>query len=34
MFDIWQRDLEGKNSVGVLMFDLSAAFDLLRTFPI
>jgi hypothetical protein len=29
MFDTWQRDLEGEKSVGVLMFDLSAAFDLL-----
>jgi hypothetical protein len=29
MLDTWQRALEGKNSVGVLMFDLSAAFDLL-----
>jgi hypothetical protein len=29
MFDTWQRDLEGEKSVGVLMFNLSAAFDLL-----
>jgi hypothetical protein len=29
MFDTWQRDLEGEKIVGVLMFDLSAAFDLL-----
>jgi retron-type reverse transcriptase len=29
MFDTWQKELEKKNSIGVLMFDLSAAFDLL-----